>query len=89
MKEAVLFFLIFDFTAINSPNVQVLIIACDEKPVGENNADVCIPTRTNQYPRYTQLCEVCHFLKPYPQKASQLYWSCFPTTSSHFFGWAS
>ena len=46
MKEAVLFSLIFDFTATNSPNVQLFIIARDEKPF-ENVADVCIPTRTN------------------------------------------
>ena len=43
MKEAVLFFLMFDFTATNSPNVQLLIIARDEKPV-ENvaNEKLCI-----------------------------------------------
>ena len=85
MKEAELFFLIFDFTATNSPNFQLLIIALDEKPV-ENVADVCIPTHTSQYPRYTQLCKVYHFLKPYPQKESQLYWSCFPVNLSHFSG---
>ena len=69
MKEAMLFFLIFDFTATNSPNIQLLIIARDEKPV-ENVADVCIATRTNQYPRYTQLCKVYHFLKPFRQNES-------------------
>ena len=51
MKEVVLFFLIFDFTAINSPDVQLLIIACH---VMRNLSRMLlmfalIPTRTNQF----------------------------------------
>ena len=84
MKEAVLFFLIFIFSLFSY--VQLLIIARDERVKHvENVADVCIPTRTNQYPRNTQLCKVYHFLKPYTQKESQLL-PCFPATFSHFSG---